>query len=180
LKRRYRPNPINKSPLLVLVIVLALAATACGPGDARTSDVTDLNLVGVDFELNSIIIENNGSDDVVTDELWIYRDGEAVQLDIFTIEPRSPILFSMRALGDITNVAGEIALTTSDSTDDPEALLAYVAWGDDGFELASVATDAGLWPEGETVATGAETLVLFRTELTGTGPETWSASDEIG
>jgi len=139
-----------------------------------------LQLVGVDFELNSIVIENSGPREVVTEELWIYRDGETTRLDIFTIEPRSPVLFSMRELGDINHTAGEIALITAETTDDPETLLAYVAWGADGFDLAPLATEAGLWPEGAAVETDAGTLVLFRTDFTGIGPEAWTASDVTG
>lgn len=86
----------------------------------------------------------------------------------------------MRDLGDISNTAGEIALITAETADDPEALLAYVAWGADGFDLAPVATEAEVWPEGASVETDAETLVLLRTDFTGIGPEAWTASDEAG
>lgn len=154
--------------------------TACGTGASSTSDIEDLQLIGVDFELNSIILENQGAQDVVTEDLWIYRDGQTVQLDIFSIEPRSPILFSMRELGDISTSSGEVALATSDDTTDPDALLAYVAWGNDGFALAPVATEANLWPAGAVVETSGDTLILQRIDLTGTGPETWIASDEVG
>lgn len=170
----------NKRPLLTLLLAVALTLAACGPEEGSTSDIDDLALTGVDFGLNSIIIENTGSGDVRTEDLWIYRDGEAFQLGIFTIEPRASILFSTRDLGDISNGSGEVALATSEPTGDPDSLLAYVAWGSDGLQLSPVATDAGLWPEGETVETDDGTVVIIRTDFTGTGPETWTASDEIG
>lgn len=157
-----------------------VTVTSCGPEEGRTSDIDDLQLVGVDFQLNSIIIENQGAQNVLTESLWIYRDGERIQLDIFSIEPRSPILFSMRELGDISNSSGEVALARSADTTDPDALLAYVAWGSDGFELAPVATKAGLWPEEAVVETSSDTLILQRVDLTGTGPETWTANSEVG
>lgn len=161
-------------------MALVWAIGACGPQEGEASDLDNLQLVGVDFQLNSIILENQGSQDVLTENLWIYRDGEAIQLDIFTIEPRSPILFSMRELGDISSTSGEIALANSETTTDPDSLLAYVAWGTDGFELDGVAADAELWPEDAAVETDGDTLILQRVDLTGTGPETWTAVDEIG
>lgn len=163
-----------------MAAVLGLFIAACAADQDRTSNLNDLQLIGVDFELNSIIIENSGARDVVTNELWIYRDGEATQLDIFTLEPRSPVSFSMRELGEISAKSGEIALITAETAEDSNEIIAYVAWGTDGFELAPLAGDAGLWPEGAAIETETDTLVILHTDFTGIGPQAWAASDEIG
>lgn len=150
----------------------------CGP-ESDEAALDNLQLVGVDFELNSIIITNNGANVVLTDGLWAYRDGEAFEFNIFPIEPRATILFSMRDLGEIDVSGGEIALADGGDFTDPDALLQYVAWGSDGSDLGSLATDAGLWPEGDTIETEDDTLILIRTDPTGSGPDFWQASDDV-
>lgn len=173
-KRIYGPRGLG------LVAVAVLVAAACGPRSTEGSDLSDLQLIGVDFELNSIIISNNGTTDVRTEGLWAYRDGQGFEFDIFTIEPRATILFSMREMGEISADGGEIALASSDDFENPNALLDYVAWGSRGFDLTETATEAGLWPEDESVVTDVDTIVLLRTNPTGTGPAAWQASEEVG
>lgn len=127
-----------------------------------------------------MVIENTGSEAIRTEGLWAYRDGEHFEFNIFTIDPRATILFSMRQLGDISTDGGEIALADSDTFDDPASLLEYVVWGEDGFALSATATEAGLWPPDEgTVPVPAESAVLIRVDPTGTGPLAWEASEEV-
>ena len=141
--------------------------------------MADLDLVGVDFELNSLVIENAGEDVVRTEGLWAYRDGESFQFSIFIIEPRATILFSMRDLGEISTGGGELALADSDSFD-PDSLLEYVAWGEGDFELSDAAAEAGLWPPDQgTVTVPDDTVALIRGDPTSTGPIAWEASDEV-
>lgn len=166
--------------ILATLLLVGAGVTACGSDKGPTSELNDLQLTGVDFELNSIIIENNGAQEVLIQDLWIYRDGAVVEVDPFTVEPRSPILFSMRDLGAISTGSGEIALVRSEAAQDPETMLAYVAWGANGFELGEIAAEAGLWPEDVSVETSETTLILQRIDLNGTGPDSWAASDEIG
>jgi len=178
---RNTSKPKGASRYLGTIIVsLALIIPACGPATTETSGLADLQLVGVDFELNSIIVTNVGTTDVRTEGLWAYRDGESFEFDIFTIEPRATILFSMRELGDISVAGGEIALADDESLSDPDALLEYVAWGDGLFALSDTATEAGLWPEDQTVGTGSGTALLLRVDPHGNGPTAWEASDEVG
>lgn len=161
-----------------MVAVLALVLVACDGGvDPEGSPLDDLQLVGVDFELNSMVITNNGSETVRTEGLWAYRDGESFQFDIFIIEPRASILFSMRELGDISTERGEIALADSESFDG-DSLLQYVAWGDDGFDLLPTATEAGLWPAEEAAETTSDAIFLVRSDPTANGPLAWESSNE--
>lgn len=137
-------------------------------------------MVAVDFELNSMVLENTGDTEVRTQGLWAYRDGERFEFDIFIIEARATILFSMRQLGEISTSSGELALADSDSFDDPDSLLDYVAWGDRDLRLSAAATEAGLWPPDQgTVDVPPDSLILLRVDPTGTGPIAWQASDQI-
>lgn len=161
------------------MLTAALALTACGTSsDPEASPLDDLHLVGIDFELNSMVIENVSEEEVSTQGLWAYRDGESFEFDIFSVEPRSTILFSMRDLGDISTATGELALADSAAFDDPESLLQYVAWGDGPFDLSATATEAGLWPEEGTAETTADAIVLIRTDPTNTGPVAWESSNQ--
>lgn len=159
-------------------MVIALAAAACS-GEQETSPLEKLELVAIDFELNSIVLENTENTEVRTQGLWAYRDGEQFEFDIFIIEPRATILFSMGQLGEISTSAGELALADSD-TFDSDSLLEYVAWGDGELQLSTAATEAGLWPPDEgTVDVPPDSLILIRVDPTGTGPLAWQASDQI-
>lgn len=162
-------------------MIVALALSACDAGqDTEESPLEDLDLIGVDFELNSMIIENTGDSVVRTEGLWAHRDGESFQFNIFIIQPRATILFSMRDLGDISTGGGELALADSDSFDDADSMLEYVAWGQAELTLSETATEAGLWPpDEETIAVPVETVALLRVDPTGTGPIAWEATDEI-
>ncbi|HSM44090.1 MAG TPA: hypothetical protein VK969_03650, partial [Acidimicrobiia bacterium] len=94
-------------------------------------------------------------------------------------EPRATILFSMRNLGDISTGGGELALADSDSFEDPDSMLEYVAWGRGEFALSDAATEAGLWPPDEgTIAVPEETVALLRVDPTGSGPLAWEVTDE--
>jgi hypothetical protein len=165
----------------MIAILAGLALSACGEADGpEVSPLDHLDLVGVDFELNSMIIENTGTSQIRTEGLWAYRDGEQFEFNIFIIEPRATILFSMGELGEISTGGGEIALADSGSFDVPDSLLEYVAWGEGDFPLSSTATAAGLWPPDEgAVSVPAESVILIRVDPTNTGPIAWEASDQI-
>lgn len=155
-----------------------LLAAACGGGDGEGT-LADLQLVGVDFELNSIILTNEGSEVVRTQGLWVYQDGEVSEFGIFFIEPRTEILFNISDIGGVDPSGGEVALFSSDSFSDPEALLEYVAWGGSGHNRLDVAIEAGRWNQEGTVETSSDTVVIVRADPNLTGPAAWLASDEI-
>lgn len=159
-------------------LALVLTVAACG-GDDDSSALTDLQLVGVDFELDSIILTNAGTDVVTTEGLWVYQDGEVSEFNVFFIDPRTEILFSVRDIGGVDTAGGEIALYSSDSFSDPDSLIEYVAWGTSGHSRSNVAVDAGRWNEQGAVETSSDTLVILRADPTLTGPESWVSSDVI-
>lgn len=161
-----------------LAIILGLLAGACGD-DSTEEPLGDLQLVGIDFELDSIILTNGGADRLRTENLWVYQDGEVSKFNIFFIQPRTQVLFRVRDIGGLDNSGGEIALYSSDSFSDPDALIAYVAWGSSGHSRMNLAIDAGRWNQEGPVETEADTLVILRADPNLTGPTAWSASDEI-
>ena len=163
---------------LLTLIAIALVLTSCGGGDEEGT-LEDLQLVGVDFELNSIIITNEGASDVRTQGLWVYQDGEVSEFNIFTIEPRTEILFNIGDVGELEASGGEVALFTSDTFSDPDALLEYVAWGATGHSRMDVAIDAGKWNEEGPVETNSDTLLIVRADPNLTGPDAWTTSDVV-
>lgn len=152
---------------------------ACGTDADDGGTLSDLQLVGIDFELNSIILTNEGSDEVLIQGLWRYQNGESSQFDPFIVEPRATILFSVRDIGGVDSSGGEIALFTSDSFSDADAMLDYVVWGTSGHDRIDLATDAALWPDDETVDTEDDTVVILRGDPNSIGPDAWAASSVI-
>lgn len=164
--------------IATLTIVLALILGACAD-DSVEEPLGDLQLVGIDFELDSIILTNGGTETLRTENLWVYQDGEVSRFNIFFIEPRTEVLFRVGDIGGLETSGGEIALFSSDSFSDPDALLAYVAWGSFGHSRMNVAIDAGRWNEEGPVETEADSLVILRADPNLTGPTAWSVSDVI-
>lgn len=157
---------------------MLLALSSCGTGDEEQA-VSDLQLVGVDFELNSIILTNGGTDDLTTRDIWIYQDGEAFMLDIFRIEPRDVILFSVRELGLLDPSGGEIAVYEGSDFDDETTMLDYVAWGSGGHDRLETASEGGEWPQEGTVDVEVGTIVLLRPDPLFNGPDAWEQSAVI-
>lgn len=163
--------PILRNILLPVLVAVALLAGACGSGDGESLD--SLQLVGVDFELNSIVLTNGGGDDLLTESVWVYQDGDAFELGLFTIEPRATILFSVRELDGVDTSGGEIALFSSDSFDDGEAVLDYVAWGASGHSLIEEEVIAGTWSELGPVEVPSHATALIRFDSQFFGPDGW-------
>jgi hypothetical protein len=166
---------------LLLLAVLALVAAACGDSDegdaaptteaataetgapepditeepAAAGSVTDLAITEVAFD-GQITITNLGDGVVSVDGLWLCNRPSYLPLPTAAIAPGESLQISSGDLG-LTDSGGEVALYSSDSFGDSSAILDYVAWGSGGGR-GSVAADAGLWPAGETVATGGASI----------------------
>jgi hypothetical protein len=162
--------------MIPFLLALSLMVGACGSEDDEP--LADVQLVGVDFELNSIMLTNGGGDDVLTDGLWVYQDGEAYELGLFTIEPRATILFNVRDLGRVDPSGGEIALFSSDSFDNDDAVLDYVAWGSTGHRLVDTGVVAGAWSEIGPVEVPGGTEALIRFDPQFVGPDGWETFTE--
>lgn len=167
--------------LLVVIAVSALAATACSSdnnsdGDLAAVDETiaedagtqepdidepafasggtaDLAITEVVFD-DHLTITNLGADAVSVDGLWLCNRPNYVPMPTALIAPGESIDISDLS---ISVGGGEVALYTSNSFDDSSAMLDYVAWGGGGGR-ASVAVDAGLWPDGDTVDAGSASI----------------------
>lgn len=162
---------------LIPAILISILVSACGGEDG--SGLEDLQIVGIDYELDSILLTNNGADTVRTEGLWVYQDGQSDEFNIFFIEPRATIRFSVRDVGGTSPSGGEIALFSSDSFSDPDAILDYVAWGTVGHDKTELASEAALWGTGESVETENDTILLLRTDPSGIGAVAWTASSEL-
>lgn len=164
----------------VFLVAAALLVSACGSSpEVESSELHDLQLVAVDFQLNSIVITNNGNDTVRTQGLWAYQNGEAFEFNIFSIEPRANIVFSVRRLGQVENSGGEIALFSSDTFSDPDAMIDYVAWGTSEHSRSQIAAEALLWSGDDEVETEEGTIILVRTDSSAFGPIAWDPSSEL-
>ena len=60
-------------------------------------------------------------------------------------------LFLGPTIGELDPKSGEVALFSSTAFDDPDAIVAYVEWGEPGHSRSSVAIEAGVWSEGAVV-----------------------------
>jgi hypothetical protein len=154
-----------------------LLVSACAGSEEGSLD--DLQIVGIDYGLDSILLTNNGTEEVRTEGLWVYQNGQSDQFNIFTIEPRATIRFSVQDVGGTDPRGGEIALFSGDSFSDPEAMLDYVAWGAVGHDKTEVASDAALWGTGESIETADDTVLLLRTDPSGFGEVAWTPSSEL-
>lgn len=173
-----RPHRRTGVGLVLAVSAFAIVIGACGDA-ADESPLEDLQLVGVDFELGSIALTNSGTEDVRTEGLWLAQAGELSEFNIFTLEPRATILFSVRDVGGVDNSGGEIALLDSDNVSNADSMLDYVAWGTSGHDLIGVAADAGRWSPDEVLETQADTVFIVRGDPSTTGPIAWDVTSDL-
>ncbi|CAN5781582.1 hypothetical protein BH23ACT5_BH23ACT5_16940 [soil metagenome] len=163
-----------------LLTATALMVSCGDSGSPISGDdaLSALQLVGVDFELNSILLTNVGSDPVRTEGLHLCQDGDCMEFNIFTIAPRATILFRVAPVGGVDPAGGELARHRSDGFDDPESVIDYVAWGTTGHRGARAAAGAELWNEQDYVPTAGDTIILTKVEPA-IGSDSWQASAEI-
>jgi hypothetical protein len=161
------------SRLILTVAVLALLAAACSsesddaaatpvasdptaPSDAPpTTDaaspgggVTDLAITEVVFG-DHVTITNVGTETITIDEVWLCNRPAYTSVAV-SLAPGESQPIDAASLGGLGKDAGEVALYTSGSFDDPDAIVDYVGWGGGGGR-ASVALAAGIWPDGDTL-----------------------------
>lgn len=162
---------------LVLIAVLTAIVSGCS-GDDVTGNLSDLQVVGIDYELDSMVVTNVGASDVRTEDLWIYQNGDIAEFNIFTVEPRATILFSLRDVGGAETTGGEVALFSGDSFSDPEAMVDYVAWGSSGHEKSPLASEAGLWGPDESVDVPEGTVGILRADQAALGADSWIVAED--
>ncbi len=164
-----------------LVVVIGLLLMACGDASSTRdeSPLADLEVTGVDFELNSVLITNIGSETVRTEGLYLCQRDECFEFNIFSIAPRATIIFSVSRAGEMTSEAGNIALFDSDDFTDADSMIDYVAWGSPGQPASATAAEAELWSSADFVETPAGTIILTRIEPGVPGSDAWDASDEL-
>ena len=84
-----------------------------------------------------------------------------------TVEPIS-------GLGTFDPDSGEVGLYRSSAFDDPDAIVAYVEWGQSGHGRSGTATAAGVWADGGFVATTEATTSISAATLPAVAAGIWS------
>lgn len=179
--RRFAFRPRSMTRVLAAATLLAVS---CGGGAETTpqqeeTPLSALEVIGVDFQLDSILLTNTGTERVRTENLHLCQEEECFEFNVFFIEPRATILFDVSRAGGIDPSGGEIALYTADTYSDPDALIDYVAWGSPGHAASPIAAEALLWSTEDYIETHTDTIILTRIESGVPGSDAWEASNEI-
>lgn len=189
----------GKARMGALAAVMVILAAACGGGDdseeaaepaatesADTSESTSstttapipeggasvegIQLSAIVFGADGHVTVTNTSDaEVSLDGLWLCNRPAYVAL-AGSLAPDASIDIAAADMGGLSADGGEAGLYTDDAFGSSDAMIDYVSWGGGGGR-ASVAVDAGLWPEGVTVSPTAELIELFGVPG---DPEAWS------
>lgn len=157
------------SAALLLSVVLAVApASVAGAQEKPT-----LSLTSIDLNAGTVVITNHGDADA---------DPNGIILCNFPAYAPLAGLDMIPAGGSITvntgdfgvgfdAASGEMGLYTSQDYENPDAIIAYVEWGDPGHQRSPVAVAAGIWAEG---AADASAGVLNAVSTTPAGPADWT------
>ena len=139
-------------------IAAATVATAIGvvAGVAQTAsaqDVGTITVTGVDLVDDTVELTNNSDSEVDVNGLVLCNFPAYAPIDgADPIAPGASITVDVGAAGvALGDDDGEFGLYTSNSFEDPDAIIAYVEWGSAGHQRSSVAVAAGIW-DGEAVA----------------------------
>ena len=137
------------------------------------------------------VITNIGSSPGVLGGYWLCQRPSYYQIPEIELQPGEFTVISfggtdfqppdgaketfLANLGGVGADEGEIALYTSQSFGNSNAIVDYVEWGSADHGRSSVAVLAGIWPEGGFVSTSDATVSLLAQALPTTGPDDWSA-----
>lgn len=175
-----RPDPSTRLRAVILLILAMLILAACSDDSTEEeSPLASLRLAGIDFPLDSVLLINNGAEPIRTESLHLCQGDMCFEFNIFSIAPRSTIIFDASRAGGLDPEMGEVALFDSDAFDDPDSMVDYVAWGSADQSLANTASEALLWSEEAFVEMPSGTIFLTRIDPASPGVETWEPSDEI-
>lgn len=78
-------------------------------------------------------------------------------------------------VGQISAEDGELGLYSSSDFGNSSAIVGYVEWGSSGHRRSSVAVGAGIWNEGDFVATSGAISTLSADAVPSDGAEDWTA-----
>lgn len=113
--------------------------------------VTDLAITEVVFG-DHVTITNLGDGTVNIEDLWLCNRPSYSAFSV-NLAPGESQIVDAGKVGGLGAGGGEVALYTSSDFGDSGSIVDYVSWGGDGGR-ASVATGAGIWPDGDTVGAG--------------------------
>lgn len=164
-----------------LIAVILMVVVGCGDGSGADyeSPLADIEIVGIDFVLDSILLTNADNEPVRTQNLTLCQGGDCFDFNIFTIAPRATVIFSVSRVGGVDPATGEIALHDSAAPGEDPLLVDYVAWGEPGQPGAAKAGEELLWNENDFVPTDPDTLILTKTVVGVGGSDAWEAGSGI-
>ena len=97
----------------------------------------------------------------------VVKGGETVLVAAGDGEELENVVATEATYGELRPADGEIAIFTSEETDDPQALLVYLQWGSTPHELTDLAVEKGLWFETSYAPSGENATRLYRVEESG-------------
>lgn len=97
----------------------------------------------------------------------VVQGGETVRVAAGQGEGLENVIATGATFGELRPADGEIALFSSDKTDDPKALLVYLQWGSTPHQLTGLAVERGLWFETSYAPSGPNGTRLWRVEESG-------------
>jgi hypothetical protein len=168
--------------VLWVVLSMAVVAAACGDSDDATttavaapstegpatsappsattlappteeSESHPLVIASVDFDAGVIEIRNDGTEPYDPSGHWLCNRPTYLPFPEGVIDPGASITIETAGL-NVQPSGGEIGLYTERDFGSADAMIRYVQWGGAGGGRASVAGDAGLWPDGDFVDNG--------------------------
>ena len=114
-------------------------------------------------------ITNTSDADISLEGLWLCNRPSYAALS-GSLSPGESVDVPAAGLSGLRAEAGEVGLYSSSSFESSDDMIDYVQWGTGGGR-ASVAVEAGLWPEGATVSPAGDLIELFGVPG---DPESWS------
>lgn len=162
--------------LRLMILVVMLAVVACGGDDASPDDAggeidtgSDIVIASIDFGAGTVTLRNDGAAAYDLSGHFLCNRPTYIEVPGGELAPGATVdvAFGLDASD------GEMALYTSRSFDDPDAMLRYVQWGGDQHGRTATAVAAGVWQEGDTVTGGASVI-------TSSGDNPSSAADWSG
>jgi hypothetical protein len=128
----------------------ATEAPADTAAPAAEGTLADLAITEVVFG-DHVTITNLGGGTVNIDALWLCNRPSYTEIAV-NLAPGESQTIDAGKVGGLGANGGEVGLYSSSDFGDSGSMVDYVSWGGAGGR-ASVATGAGIWPDGDTVAT---------------------------
>jgi hypothetical protein len=127
--------------------------------DAAVAPDAGITILGVSFASGTVTIRNDSAAAVDFTGYFTCNRPQYAEMPAETLQPGATLDLDVTDL-DVRASAGEFALYSSRSFDDPADMVAYVQWGKPDNGRSATAVEAGLIDDGEFIDNGGDDLVL--------------------